>query len=109
MVKHLIRKIMTLQDAILKFPDPKFTVWYRTKFPKREFQIAALFTFAVGFVSTAIKAKKIVTGIATLLFLIILLPAGACHFIAWQLLRSVERKRADAMGISLQEYLQLFS
>ena len=93
-----------LQEAIDKFPTPKITTWYLTAFPKKEIQLGLLFAFCVGFVSTAIKAKKVVTLIATLLFCLMLIPVAFIHTYAWVSMRRCEKKRAKYLGVSLQEY-----
>ena len=98
---------MTLQDAILKFPDAKFTMWYLTKAPKKPFIYTEVVLFFIGFFSVAFKFKKIIVLIPTMLFILLLLMWGTIFLIAWYKQRSVEKKRAEAMGITLQEYYEL--
>lgn len=107
---------MTLPESIQLYPDPKITTWYLGKFPKREFNIVMISLFATGFVATIIGTRKEnyketnwykVTGIATLLFLVGLLIGTVIHTWAWIAKRRVEKKRAKAMGITLQEYWNL--
>jgi hypothetical protein len=110
----------TLDEAIKQYPDPKFTIWHRTKFPKKPFIITELFLFFVGFILTIIGNKLdeksdirkhrtyVATFFATIFFTLFLVIAGILFLIAWISMRRVEILRARFMGISLQEYLELF-
>jgi hypothetical protein len=91
-------------QAILKFPMPKITNWYLNNFPKKTFWIIEAFAFATGLVSTIFKSKKVITGMATLIFVVILAIAGFIHTLSWIKMRIVEKRRAKYLGISLQEY-----
>ena len=97
---------MTLPEAIQLYPDPKVTTWYLGKFPKREFNIVMVSLFATGFVAT-IFAVRILTAISTIMFLVGLTVGVFVHTWAWIAKRRVEKKRAKAMGITLQEYWNL--
>ena len=102
----------TLDEAIKKYPDPRFMIWYRTKFPKKQFIIVEIVLFAVGFISSVVNKSDIpvlyfIKALATILFSLFLVPAAVCHTIAWVLMRRTERKRAKFMGITLQQYYNL--
>lgn len=90
--------------AEAKYPMPKFTQWYLTKFPKKTFVRLELGVFMAGFISTAFKAPKKVRGILTLAFVVLLLPAACIHVIAWIKMRICEKQRAKFLGVSLREY-----
>ena len=98
---------MTLQDAILKFPDAKFTMWYLTKAPKKQFIYIEVVMFFVGFFATAFRANKIIIDISMLIFCLILSLWGTIFLIAWYKQRAVEKKRAEYLGITLEEYYEL--
>jgi len=103
---------MTIQDAILKYPTPKFTLNYFAHFPCKEFWIIEAMLFGLGFVVAVITPRRktsawYVQGLATFLFVLVLLAAGTWHTIAWVKMRIVEIKRAKYMGITLQEYFRL--
>lgn len=111
----------TLDEAIKKYPIPRFTIWYRAKFPKKQFIIVESFLFLVGFVSTIIGNKldeksdlrKLIaylsTFLATIFFALFLAIVGVLFSIAWVLMRKIEIKRAGYMGVSLQEYWQILN
>ena len=107
---------MTLPESIQLYPDPKITTWYLGKFPKREFNIVMVSLFATGFVATIFGTRKddyrntkwyILTAISTIMFLVGLTVGVFVHTWAWIAKRRVEKKRANAMGITLQEYWNL--
>ena len=102
MMKRITKYQLDL--AMAKYPTPKFTRWYLTKFPKKTFVRLELGVFMAGFVSTAFKAPKKVRGILTLAFIVLLLPVACIHVIAWIKMRICEKKRAKFLGVSLQEY-----
>jgi hypothetical protein len=96
-----------LEQVIIKYPDPRFTKWYLTKFPKITFEMVEIVLIAVGFTMTATGNKKLIE-IPTFAFLGLLLIGAAIHVWAWILKRMVERKRAKYLDISLHEYWNLF-
>jgi hypothetical protein len=98
---------MTLQDAIEKYPDPKFTIWYLARFPRKAFNLTEISLFFAGFFLTVFKAERWIIGIPAGLFILVLVPSGAVHVTAWYLKRQVEKKRAEYLGITLQEYLNM--
>ena len=102
--------------AMEKFPDPKFTIWYLTKFPKKLFFLMEIGLFIGGFSMTVIKGltkeEKLagkIQGWFTILFCIILFPAAICHITAWTLKRNIERKRAKFLGITFKEYQSIWN
>ena len=101
-----------LAEAVRLYPDPKFTKWYRMSFPKRAFIITELVLFGTGFLATVLNdldnpVLYFLKALATILFTALLIPAGVCHVLAWVLMRRVEKKRAEYLGITLREYFDL--
>jgi hypothetical protein len=99
-------------EAIVKFPAPSFVLYYFAHFPKKQFWLLEAFMFSIGFAMAITKPKHksatwYVQGVATILFLLVLLAAAIWHTIAWVWMRIVEIRRARYMGITLHEYQEL--
>jgi len=100
-----------LYQAMVKFPLPKLCMWYLNHFPKKLFNAIEIGLFGIGFSMGVLDGKtgkqslvKKTQGIATLLFCMVLIPAGAIHTISWFQKRATFKRRASYLHITLQEY-----
>ena len=96
-----------LNAAEAKFPIPNFVDWYLNRFPKKIFNIIASVIFGAGLFFTIFKSKRPLILIPTIMFCGMVLIGGTMHTIAWYMKRSTLKKRAEYLGLTLEEYLNL--
>ena len=98
---------MTREDvyqAVIKYPMPTFTMWYRNKLPVRQLTFVGAGLVVVGIILTAVHAPNLYRIIALGAFLVLLLFLAGVHTIAWVKARINDYKRAIWLGLSLRKY-----
>ena len=96
---------MTKPEVILAYPMPKYVTWYETKFPMRIYIVIGVVWVVFGILATALKAPRTIIAIPTYIVAIMLVFATCLHIPAWYIKRGVEKKRAKACGMILEEYV----
>lgn len=91
------------KEAERLYPYKKFSLWYQNVFPIREYIAAGCLVIVSGIVLTASNKSAL---IPTVIICVMLVFAAVIHIIAWYQKRSVEKKRAEYLGMSLYEYTQ---
>lgn len=94
-----------LKEAADKFPMPGYVYWYQFKFPARQIAFIGAGFVLIGILFSAIKAGKIHLLSVTLQFTSLVVWLCTMLFIAILKKKRTFRKRANYLGISLQEYM----
>lgn len=98
-----------MEEAESKYPMKGYVTWFANVFPDRNIAIMAAILVVVGIFMTAFNVAREHRFAVTINIVIIVVSLVTMLLIAKHKQKCVFKKRAEYLGISLQEYLELLN